>query len=93
MNKENERQFFRSFELDLERGLGTSGQAEDPQVMMRMSNDGGKTWGIERWRSAGKTGEYRRRVHWERLGMSRRRVFEVVMTDPFSWKLIDAYVS
>lgn len=64
----------------------------DPQVMLRVSNDGGKTWITEQWRSAGKTGEYLRRVRWNRLGVARRRVFEVIVSDPIAWKLTGAYV-
>ena len=90
---ENERLFYDSFEVDLEPGLGTqSGQGANPQMMMRMSNDGGKTWGPERMRSAGKVGKYTQRVRWDRLGAARRRVFEVSVTDPIPWKLTGAYV-
>jgi len=91
IESENKRIVYPYFELDLERGLGTSGQAEDPQVMLRISNDGGKTWGAEQWRSAGKTGEYSARVKWNRCGQGRRRVWEVAMTDPIAWKITGAY--
>jgi len=64
----------------------------DPQMMLRTSNDGGKTWGTERMRSAGKTGEYGKRIRWTRLGSGRRRVFEVSVTDPIQWNLTDAYL-
>ena len=64
----------------------------DPQVMLRLSNDGGKTWISEVWRSAGKVGEYLRRVRWNRLGVARRRVFEVSVTDPIPWRLVGAYL-
>lgn len=64
----------------------------DPQVMLRISNDGGKTYITEQWRSAGKTGEFSKRVRWNRLGVGRRRVFEVSVTDPIAWKLTGAYV-
>ena len=90
---ENKRVFYSDFELDLEPGLGTSGQGEDPQVMMRMSDDGGKTWGNERMCSAGKMGEYAQRVRWNRLGAARRRVFEVSMTDPTLWRITGAYLN
>jgi hypothetical protein len=93
METENEQIYYTAFELDLDPGQGTvTGQGANPQVMMRMSNDGGKTWGIERWRSAGKIGEYQTRVRWDRLGRARRRVFEVVMTDPAPWRITNAYV-
>lgn len=85
--------FYAGFELDLETGLGvTTGQGSDPQVMLRTSDDGGKTWGAEMWRSAGKIGNYERRVQWNRLGAGRRRVFEVTMTDPIPWRIMNAYV-
>jgi PKD repeat protein len=64
----------------------------DPQVMLRLSNDGGKTWITEQWRSAGRVGEYLRRVRWNRLGCARRRVFEVSVTDPAPWKITGAYL-
>jgi hypothetical protein len=60
--------------------------------MLRISNDGGKTWPAEMWRSAGKVGEYYRRVRWERLGAARRRVFEVTVTDPIPWRITGAYL-
>ena len=91
---ENERIFYSSFQLDLEPGLGTStGQGLDPQAMMRQSNDGGKTWGNEQWRSAGKIGNYQWRVIWNRCGAGRRRVFEIAVSDPTPWKLTQAYLT
>lgn len=64
----------------------------DPQVMLRISNDGGKTWISEQWRSAGQTGKFDHRVRWNRLGMARKRVFEVSVTDPIAWRITGAYV-
>ena len=72
--------------------LGAGLPGDDPQVMLRLSNDGGKTWISEQWRSAGKMGEYWRRVRWNRLGAARRRVFEVSVTDPVPWRLTGAYL-
>lgn len=91
---ENQRIYFSGFEVDLEPGLGlATGQGSDPQVMLRISNDGGKTWGAEMWRSAGPIGAYSKRVRWNRLGMGRRRVHEVVVADPIPWRLTNAYVA
>lgn len=64
----------------------------DPVVMLRMSNDGGKTWGPEVMRSAGKMGEYLKRVVWNRLGSARRRVFEVAVSAPIPWRFVGAYL-
>ena len=65
----------------------------NPQVMLRFSNDGGRTWSAEKWRPAGKQGEYGKRVRWNRLGNGRRRVFEVVVTDPIQWRIVGAYLN
>ena len=66
-------------------------QKTTPQVMLRLSNDGGKTWPVETWSSAGEVGEYNKRVKWHRLGAARRRVFEVSVTDDIPWRLTGAY--
>jgi hypothetical protein len=93
ISSENKRVFYSSFELDLEPGLGdTEAGSDNPQVMLRLSNDGGKTWVTEQMRGAGKIGEYGRRVRWNRLGSARRRVFEVSVTDPIPWRLTGAYI-
>jgi hypothetical protein len=90
---ENKRIRHKELEVVMEVGLGTvTGQGEDPQIMMQFSNDGGKTWSSERWTSAGKMGTYETRVHWDRLGMARKRVYRVVMTDPVPMRLIDAFL-
>lgn len=65
---------------------------QTPRVMMRYSNDGGRNWSSELWREVGDTGEYGKRVRWNRLGQGRRRVFEVSGTDPNLWQLSNAYV-
>ena len=62
-------------------------------VPMRFSNDGGKTWGAEQWRAAGKVGEYGARVKWERLGSARRRTYEIAVSDPIPWRVTNAYLS
>jgi hypothetical protein len=73
-------------QLECETGVGlNSGQGEDPQVMLRWSDDGGHTWSNEHWRSMGRVGAHGYRTIWRRLGMTtkiRDRVYEVSGTDP-----------
>ena len=70
-------------ELLAEMGVGlTTGQGSDPQVMLRWSDDGGRTWSHEHWRSLGQIGEYKQRARWWRMGRFRERTFELVITDP-----------
>jgi hypothetical protein len=79
--------------LDFEVGVGlVSGQGVDPQVMLQVSRDNGKTWGNELWRSLGKIGEYRRRVVFRRLGHGRDFVFRLRVTDPVNVTLAAAGV-
>jgi hypothetical protein len=62
----------------------------NPQAMLRWSNDGGSTWSNEHWTTIGQTGKYTNRAIWRRLGWSRDRVFEVVVTDPIKAVIISA---
>jgi hypothetical protein len=81
------------FQLHVDVGLGLSaGQGSNPEVMLQMSYDGGVTWGSERWRSAGKIGEYGHRAQWWRCGSGRNVIPSVTMTDPIPWRITDAYI-
>jgi hypothetical protein len=76
-----------------EAGLGlTTGQGSDPKVMLRTSRDT-KTWGSEMQASAGKLGDYRRRIVWNRLDSSDSLwVPEISVTDPIPWRLTGAEI-
>lgn len=83
--------FYPRLELDLEVGLGLStGQGSDPTVMMSYSNDGGETFGAERWASAGKQGERLASVVFVQCGSATDRVFKIVVTDPIPWRIAGA---
>lgn len=86
--------FVALFELLLEPGLGLAGSAQgsDPQVALRISKDGGKTFGSERLRGAGKQGEFGRRTRWFRNGSGRRWMPELVMTDPIPYRIVGALI-
>jgi hypothetical protein len=62
----------------------------DPQAMLRWSNDGGSTWSNEHWSAIGKIGKYQNRIIWRRLGWSRDRIFEVVVTDAVKCVIVSA---
>ena len=81
--------------LDMETGNGTqTGQGFNPKIMMRVSKDGGRTYGYERWKEIGKVGQYfSPRVIWQRLGSSRDFVMEFTMTDPVKFIVTSAFVS
>lgn len=78
-------------QLQFQPGVGlVTGQGSDPQAMLRISNDGGSTWGQERWKSIGQIGRYKNRVIWRRLGQARDRVYEVVVSDPVKAVIVSA---
>jgi len=80
-------------EIDMEVGVGTvSGQGQDPQVMMKYS-DNGRTYSNELWRSTGKIGEYNTRVKWNKLGRARDRVYHIEVSDPIFVQYNAAYLN
>ena len=83
-----------SLQLDCESGVGiVTGQGSNPQVMLRWSDDGGRTWSNEHWKSMGQIGQYGKRVIWRRLGMTtkiRDRVYEISGTDPVKIAIMGA---
>jgi hypothetical protein len=86
-----QRQYFESFQIQFQPGVGlTTGQGNDPQAMLRWSNDGGSTWSNEHWVTIGKIGQYANRALWRRLGWSRDRIFEVVISDPVKAVIVSA---
>lgn len=80
------------FRLHMEVGVGlTTGQGSDPQVMLRWSNDGGQSFGAEYLGAAGALGAYGTLVDWWQLGQGRDRVYEVSVSDPIPWRLVQAF--
>jgi hypothetical protein len=79
--------------LSVRMSTGLAELGEEPEVAMRYSNDGGFTWSDETLRrSTGSTGEYAKRVDWNRLGTSREWVFEFTITEPTPFSLLDATI-
>jgi hypothetical protein len=70
--------------------IGPPVTTDNPQAMLRWSNDGGSTWSNEHWTGVGQLGRYKNRAIWRRLGTARDRIFEVVVTDPVNFVIISA---
>ena len=82
---------FSGLEAEMESGTGLAyGQGVEPYVWLQKSDDGGRTFGNERWATLGRQGVYRTRVRWNRLGAARNRVFRISMSDPVRTALIAA---
>jgi hypothetical protein len=63
-------------------GLNGTGYGSDPEMILRWSDDGGRSFPTERRAPMGKIGEYRARAVFRRLGKSKARVYEITITDP-----------
>lgn len=88
------RAFHDSLELMLETGVGLiTGQGSDPEVMLNISDDGGKTWRAAPNRSIGEIGDYDAVVKWDRLGSAKQRVYEMAVTDPVPVNVTDTQIN
>ena len=99
ISDENKYVQFPYLEIDVEVGLGPipplvdgNGNPRPPQLMLRWSNNGGKTWSNTYYLSVGAGGDYGHRVIKRMLGRARKRVWEVSWTDPIPWRFADAYL-
>ena len=94
LSREQQWIFFQQLQVFLQTGIGTvSGQGQNPVLMLRWSDDGGFTWSNQHTVPAGAMGQRSVRAIWRRLGRARSRVFEISVSDPVPWRLIDAYMS
>lgn len=87
------RAFMGRLEVDMEFGVGIEGavQGSDPEAMLRWTDDGGRTYSSELWRTFGKSGQYKHRAVWTRLGSFRERSLELSISDPVKAVVIEAY--
>lgn len=70
---------------------GSPVQGQDPQVMFRLSKDGGKTWLPERSVSAAEQGRFKDRVRLlQATGNYRNGVLEVTVSDPVDAQFLAA---
>lgn len=63
-----------------------------PQAMLRWSDDGGHAWSNIYNVDCGTAGNYLTRAIWRRLGRSRDRIYELSVSDPVPWRVVDAYL-
>lgn len=88
-----QRRFYSEAEVFIETGVGLlSGQGADPQIMLSLSNDYGRTWPVERWVSFGAMGQYLKRAIWHRLGSGFQKTFKLRITDPVKVAITGARV-
>lgn len=83
----------KSFEVLFESGVGLNtnnglGFGSEPQVMLQTSDDSGIAWSNFKYESIGKIGQTTKRAKFNRLGISRNRVYKITISDPVKVILI-----
>lgn len=93
-----ERIFWRSLQIDVESGVGLSNDitfnsggtgGASPEIQLRWSNNGGRSFGDWHEMAIGEMGEYLTRAKFNRLGISRDRVYHVRCSSPVRFNIID----
>lgn len=99
VSREQKNQFHIELQIYVEAGLGPqpplldgAGKARDPQLMLSWSDDGGHTFGNEFALNCGQAGNFRRRARKLQLGRTRDRVYQIAMSDPIPWRIVDGYL-
>lgn len=83
--------FFDKVEFVVQTGVGVAtGQGENPRLMIRSSDDGGRSWTAEEWHSLGEGGAYQTMVQLDQQGSAFARVYELTYSEPTEFALIDA---
>ena len=85
ISQDQKRVFHKRLEIEIESGVGLTGgvnPGEDPQITLSWSDNLGKTWSNEYWRSMGKIGEYDKRCVWSGMGSAINRSYKTEITDP-----------
>lgn len=85
-------------QLLVDAGVGIAGADDatpgvNPKLMLRVSNNGGKTWGNERRAGLGRIGKWKTRVYWTRLGANDDMSVEVTCSDPVPVRITGAWIN
>ena len=79
--------------LVMDTGVGiNSGQGAIPEMMMRTSIDGGKTWSKELKQPLGAQGNYETEVNWNRVAYGRSLIVELKISDPVKRAIVSAFL-
>lgn len=75
--------------IELEMDVGNGNVAVPlPKIGLEMSRDSGKTWGNQREGMLGATGEFKKRVRWQRNGSSRQPNVRFVISDAVPRRIV-----
>lgn len=79
--------------IGFEQGVGLqSGQGSNPQVSLRISKDGARTWGNYYTTTIGAVGQFTTEVTFRRLGIQQICTFEITVSDPVKCAITGSYL-
>lgn len=84
---------YSKLQIGVEVGVGLqSGQGSNPQISLRISKDGTKTWSNYFTTSIGATGKTKQEVTFRRLGIQQQCTFEIQISDPVKVAITGSYL-
>jgi len=79
--------------LVMDTGVGLNdGQGLEPEIMMRTSIDGAKTWSKELKQPLGDQGNYESEIVWNRVAFGRSLIMELAISDPVKRSIIGSFI-
>ena len=82
--------FHQRLQIECQPGIGNEA-SPTPTMLIRFSDDGGLTWSNTREATPGEVGDYLHMVRLYGMGSAYNRAYEVVVSDPAQWALIQAW--
>lgn len=94
LGDEDKRIRYNSLDIGVESGVGTqSGDDADPQISLRLSKDGARTWSNPYTKSFGKVGQYQTKVTFRRLGIADQMTFRIRITSRVKVAITGSYLT
>lgn len=85
---------YNTLEIGFETGVGlANGQGSDPQVSLRLSKDGARTWSTSYNTPIGRIGAYLTKVCFRRLGVAEQMTFRINISDQVKIAICGSYLS
>jgi hypothetical protein len=85
---------YNNLQIGCEVGVGLqTGQGSDPQISLRVSQDGARTWSSYYTTSIGAVGRYNQQVRFRRLGIAQQCTFEISISDPVKVAITGSYLN
>lgn len=85
---------FKKLKLVMDTGNGLlTGQGSAPVLVVRWSDDNGRSWSNERLIGLGIQGDYQKQVITRSMGSARSRLIEFYLTDPVKFTVADCYAT